>query len=293
MGKFRNILRQCSARLLILTIFGGCAQPGKSGQFPCEPILDVSPEIYGLRIISVGEVHGVKEVPAMVGSLACQLAKQRKSIVVGLEVTSGAQADIATFLASPGTASDRAAMLGNRFWKGRDGRASLAMVALIEHVRAMRVAGFDVDVLAFDVDWSSGARDSRPRDEVMADNIAASMRRQPDKTFVLLSGNYHASKQEVFSHNAAFRSMAFRLSQQFPVSTFNADFENGTAWNCRGETAASMRCDAWPTSGTAPDWSQPSIKLDAAMKRRNGLPDYDGSLFVGRSVVASPPAIPE
>lgn len=293
MGKPRNIRRQCSALLVTLSILGGCAQLDKAVSFQCEPILDVSAEIFGLRIISVGEVHGVKEVPTMVGNLVCQLAKRGKPVVIGVEVTSGAQADIATFLASPGAASDRAAMLGNKFWTGKDGRASVAMVALIDHVRAMRAGRLDVDVLAFDVDWSSGVRDSRTRDEVMADNIADSIRRHPNKTFVLLSGNYHASKQEVFGHDAAFRSMAYRLNQRFPVSTFNADFEKGTAWNCRGATAASMRCEAWPTSGTAPEWPRPSIKLDATMMRRKGFPDYDGSLFVGRSVVASPPALPE
>lgn len=182
-------------------------------------------------------------------------------------------------------------MLANRFWKAR-GLASLAMVELIDHVRRMRAGGLDVSVLAFDVDSSNGARDTRPRDQVMADNIAASVRQQRSKAFVLLSGNYHASKQKDFSHDAKFQSMAYLLSLQFPVTTFNADYVSGTAWNCRGRSAAEMKCGSGSTFGFAGEEITPHITLQPAFKRPDYFPQFDGSLFVGREVSASPPALP-
>jgi len=288
-GRSRWILF-CVATLTALVV--GCAQSGKRVEFKCEPVLQISPQVLELRIISIGEVHGVSEVPAMVGSLACQLVKQGKPVMLGLEMTSGAQASVDRFLVSPGAAEDRSQMLANSFWNGRDGRASLAMVDLVDYVRRMRAAGLDVGVLAFDVDSSNGASDSRRRDQVMADNIATSVRQQRSKTFVLLSGNYHASKQKDFSHDAKFQSMAYLLSLQFPVTTFNADYVSGTAWNCRGRNAAEMKCGSVTALGFAGEETAPHITLQPAFKRPAYFPSFDGSLFVGREVSASPPALP-
>ena len=67
----------------------------------------------GKRLVMLGEIHGTAEIPAIAGEVAARWTGgvHRQRVLLGLEATSTDQGRVDRYLASKGTAADRAALL--------------------------------------------------------------------------------------------------------------------------------------------------------------------------------------
>lgn len=148
------------------------------------------------RLLLLGEKHGTREIPCLVGDLIDALAT-RGPVRLALELPRGQQERLDALLASRDDASAdaaRAALLADPWWRrepaANDGRRSHDVLDLLMRLRASRLAGRDVRVVAFDVDPGSGLSGDA-RDAAMADAVRAA--HEPDRGHLLvLTGNVHA-----------------------------------------------------------------------------------------------------
>ena len=104
-------------------------------------------------IILIGEVHGSSEIPAVVGALMSEALACGLHVELGLEMElpPAERSRMDTFLASDGGAAARAALLRGEHWRFEDGRASEAVLELVEQARAARVPLFAIDEAVADV----------------------------------------------------------------------------------------------------------------------------------------------
>ena len=116
---------------------------------PCQPIDGIRPLLEPGTILLLGEIHGTEESPAFALHTACHAARSGLPVIVGLELRAVEQARVDAFLASSGTDEDRRALLAGSVWQAgyQDGRASHAMVDLIDGLRVMRGEGHEVRVI--------------------------------------------------------------------------------------------------------------------------------------------------
>lgn len=141
------------------------------------------------RLTLVGEMHGTRETPALVGAAIEHLAAKGETVVLALEIADREQPAIDAYLASAGTPADRAALLASPHWAQppHDGRDSVAMFDLIERMRVLRAGGNDIAVAPFDPD---GLED---RDRGMADRLRALAAGRAHARILVLTGNMHAT----------------------------------------------------------------------------------------------------
>lgn len=140
-------------------------------------------------IILIGEVHGSSEIPAVVGALMSEALACGLHVELGLEMelspTERSRMD--TFLASDGGAAARAALLRGEHWRFEDGRASKAVLELVEQARAARVPLFAIDEAVADV------RGGPLHAAAMSANVLSAVARAPRNALVLvLSGSAHS-----------------------------------------------------------------------------------------------------
>jgi erythromycin esterase-like protein len=136
-------------------------------------LLDAAVE--GHRIVLLGEMHGTREIPALVAALIEQRVAHGRREVLALEIDSAEQPRIDRYLASDGGIAARKALLAGEHWieAHHDGRDSAAMLALIERMRHLRATGHAVPVVAFD-------REGRhERNREMADALRETAARFP------------------------------------------------------------------------------------------------------------------
>lgn len=140
------------------------------------------------RLALVGELHGTRETPALVGDAVERLAAKGETVVLALEIAIGEQPAVDAYLASAGTSDDRETLLASPHWSrpGHDGRDSVAMFDLVEHIRILRTEGGDVALVLFDPD---GIGD---RDRGMADRLRTLATQHPQARILVLTGNMHA-----------------------------------------------------------------------------------------------------
>lgn len=139
------------------------------------------------RLVLLGEMHGTRETPALVGELIDAYAQERRPVLLAVEISAGEQARLDRYLASAGAPADREALRAGPHWRDplHDGRDSRAMFDLIEHARSLHAQGTTIDLLAFDI----GGAD---RDRGMANALRAAARRDAVATLLVLTGNVHA-----------------------------------------------------------------------------------------------------
>jgi hypothetical protein len=286
--------------LAISSAFTACSTMPQKSQTPtCETAYELPDDVAAQKIITIGEVHGTTEIPRAVGELACSFLKRGKSVVVGLEITDEALQSMLTYQTSAKTAADKAAIMQSKFWnpKMQDGRSSKAMFSLIAQLNQFKQKGLSIEIMAFDYLTASAEAKlklsndnySLLRDQSMTEHNERMISANPEKTFILFAGNYHASKQKVLGSNPNWRSMAHLLSEKYPLTSFNADYRGGSAWNCRpfnGQT----KCGANEMRGFSENESKPFIRIDSNWKMAN-FPKYDGTLYVGPTITASPPFV--
>jgi len=174
--------------LSVMTLAFGAA-PCASG-CPDLPRADLVVTDASKRFVIMGERHGTAEIPSLFGNLVC-LAASSGPVVVGLEMQADQQQSLDIYMASSGSQKDRNALLREKHWRWRDGRASEAMLQLIEYLRRLREVGRAVSVFAFM--RSADSPEGRERGMAIAwKDILAS---NPTAKLLALVGSVHAERE--------------------------------------------------------------------------------------------------
>lgn len=232
------------------------------------------------ELVLLGEMHGTREIPLMTSVLVGRYAKA-EPVLLGLEVTSIDQARVDAFLDSAGTDADFATLLAGAHWREamHDGRDSVAMLGLLEHVRRLRTGGAEVAVVLFDAP-GDGERDQR-----MAHALRVAMQAHPGWRTLVLTGNVHAMTGEPPSMMlpdgtpvAAPTALGRHLADLSPLSVDIAAAQ-GEFWGCRDKVCAPHPAGfvGAPAAMHEPRLTEP----DGSWKLRLLLPRFH----------ASPPAI--
>ena len=147
---------------------------------PCRSIDGIRPLLAPGTTLLLGEIHGTAESPAFALEVACHAARSGLPVVVGIELRASEQERVDAFMDSEGTDGDRRALLAGSPWQAgyQDGRASHAMLELIDGLRQLRHDGLDVRTALFD---ASGSRGGQQRDRDMA--------KRPDRSRGLARGH--------------------------------------------------------------------------------------------------------
>ncbi len=251
-----------------------------SAELGCEPIEGVEPLLEPGRVDLVGELHGTQESPAFVGAVACHALAASRTVTVALEWPVQEAERVDAFLDSTGSDVDRDALLGG--WIGapgdQDGRRSVAMVALVETVRAMRARGHDIDVALLDDNGGVGERD-----QWMGEHLVAAADANPDGVVISLTGNVHSMVRPVGDVNPGFRPMgqiATTLLGERRVIAIDVTFVGGTAWACM----ATCGVQAFGQLGS----QLPAVTVVLHLDEIDA--GHHGEYNVG-NVTASPPAV--
>ena len=260
-----------------MPVFGTIAAAAALAMSPCDApagtsiLLDAD-----RRIIVIGELHGTVEVPAAFAEIVCEAA-QRGPVTVALEMPQAMQPQMDAFLAAPDEAAALQALEGTQFLNPRmaDGRSSLAMLAMLNRIRAVRAEGLDVTVHLFQPSARRPAGFEQSWYELdMAKALAEGIYARPESRVLVLVGNTHARKTGI----AEISEVGLPAVAHLPtteVLTLDVAQQGGAAWNCGPD------CRANPILSTY-DASARGVILEADDEA------FDGLLAVGPTT-ASPP----
>lgn len=261
-----------AAGLLALAGPGDCAPiPGSAA------ILDDR----AIDYVILGELHGTRETPVFFGDLVCAAAA-RGPLVVALEIPVEDQPALDAYLTSNGDAAARAALLKADFWTSRDGRSSVAMLALIDRLRGMFQARKILGVAATQDSAAYRPGDESAYNQAMAAAWIRALDAHPGARLLALVGNAHAVPGRVtFGDGPGFLSAASFLPRARTATLGNADV-GGFAWNCSGLTdcgpqSAGRGRQAWPRS----------IRVST---KREGPVYWDYQFAPGTPFTVAPPA---
>lgn len=237
-------------------------------------------------MVLVGEMHGTVESPAFVSSAACLALHSGRSVTVALEVPIQEDSRFQSYLVSPGSAADRAALLAGGFWQSsyQDGRRSVAMLELLEALRRIRGGGASLRVTLLDT-MQEPPLTGGARDRAMANRLTEAMAAAPKDLVLVLTGNIHTRIGRGTPWDKDYEPMGFVLSRIAPgarLAALDVRYTGGTAWFCLGEQPSS--CTVHEVRGGAPPATPPVTQL-----RHVNADGYNGFYFVGR-LTASPPA---
>jgi hypothetical protein len=203
------------------------------------------------RLLLIGEIHGTAEVPAAVADLAQQIAAVERPLIVGLEIWRGEQAAIDRYLDSAGTYEDRAQLLAGEFWTRdyQDGRSSVAMVELLDRLRALALKS-DLSVVAFDEDPVADL-DGAARDKAMAERLSRALDAEPEAFALVLAGNFHTRIQASAPWDPEHRFMGHHLIDYQPYSVEIMGVA-GSVWTCTGPETDSCKLRELPQNTVQP-----------------------------------------
>ncbi|WP_241758246.1 hypothetical protein [Myxococcus landrumensis] len=192
----------------------------------------------GLTVL-MGEQLGSREAPAVVGELVCQVAEAGLPVALGLSIPRTEQERVTRYLASAGAPADQDALLEGRFWQRpyQDGRSSRAIMDLIDRVRAMRMAGLSVSLVAYDTDVAGGSE----RDALQAAFWNERRTAQPDEVHVVLAGNTHTRTVAGTDWDKSFTPMA-HLMKAPRLLVLEMSYAQGTRWGCDLNRAGKIQC---------------------------------------------------
>lgn len=237
------------------------------GRFTCDAPIE-GPDS---RLLLVGEVHGTRESPELVGRLACSSASKGPTSI-GLEIPASEQDSIDAFLKSDGSEESRTRLLSGPFWQtGTDGRASVAMVDLLDSVRALIRDDAPITVFAFEVPSASS------RDAALAKGIRDFRLAKPDATIIALMGNMHASQAVLQPGDRQSTPAGLLLADLDPTSLLIVH-RSGTVWACM------------PDCGVHQVEGKPGDARAEGYMEASPMPGYTRSYVLARTT-ASPPAV--
>jgi hypothetical protein len=158
----------------------------------------------------IGETHGATELVQAYYNLVCNVAITGAPTIFTYEMSDVFQPRIDEYLASDGGASARQQFLQMDFWHPSqaelfDGRASAALVDLIDKMRALRAAGKDVRFVAHTAGPPGG-----DYDRAQALGIQRVRQSNPDAVVISVMGNNHARLDKPFATGALLRSWAIQ-----------------------------------------------------------------------------------
>jgi hypothetical protein len=258
------------------------------------------------RYVIFGEMHGTREGPAFIGTLACALAAKHERLLVAVEHRATDDAALQRAWAVSPAAFPSA--LQAMHWAGRqDGVASEAMLALLVRLHNLKAKGRRIDVVAFSGDRDEAQRlrfaklpGQGPHEAAQAENIRRAAEAKPYDHVLVLVGNAHARKQMIERGGVTYEPMAMALGPPGAVTSLNMASAPGTMWNCllkpgttleagKAPPAGAIDCGSHPAGGV-PDLHRPAfIGLGGIGGSRDDA--YDGFFWVGPAT-ASPPAVP-
>lgn len=249
------------------------ALAGPAAADDCRKVAGLDTLLQPSSVVLVGEMHGTQEMPAAVSEIVCQALAAKLQVTLALELPQDDQALLDAYLASAGTAADRAAFLTSPFWSSphQDGRASTAMLRLIDDSRRRKQAGQDLRVVLLDRPQAM-----QQRDRVMAERLAGAVEAAPDRFFVALMGNLHNRVSQGSGR------VGERTAQAVPtvaLTSLLATYTGGSAWVCMEDG-----CGSHDLAGRPSDAVAPSVTFGSQS------PHYDGTLFVGAITAAAPAA---
>ena len=227
------------------------------------------------RLVVLGETHGTREVPALVGELVCHLSEHGR-VLVGLEIPRWLNEDIVAFV--DGRIGSEVLLVAE-YWQTaiQDGRQSRAMLHLLRRLGEVAAMDREVETRGFDdaeMFFEGERAPEHTRDELMARNVLR-YRGEIAHDFVLvLAGKFHAGR-----FSSPEPSMATLLPKRETL-TVDIQFLRGDAWNCRGRKCG---IHAFPSrEGTSP------------LLRLNGTSSgpFDATIMLAEAS-ASPPAVGE
>jgi hypothetical protein len=234
-------------------------------------------------IVLLGEMHGTTEGPAFMAALAADLRRYKRSLLVGLEISTPSQEAVNAFLEH----GDRFALMRDPFFarQYQDGRSSRAMVDLLDKLRdlpGVRVACFD----------PCGAErceiGGQRRDELMAQLLSSVFTSTRPDGLLILSGNIHAALTRGTPWDAQYRPMGYLMSQALQASrllSIRQRYGSGEAWVCT--SASAEDCKPTPFHGE-PKYAQRSSAPAYFMVESIPEGGYGATVFT-RQITASPP----
>jgi hypothetical protein len=248
------------------------------------PILGLGRLARAGNVVLLGEVHGTQQVPHFVAQSACQVVTQGIPVTVGLEIPTGNQARLETFLASQGGEEDWRKLMESPFWRSPypDGRGSEAVVYLIEALRKLRAQGMDVRLFAYDHPPLEGEE----REEAMARTVLEVAAASPERALLVVSGNLHPRQVRGVPWNGDYQPMGLRVSRERrDVYSLDIAYKSGTAWVCAMGPERTPDCGVKPARGQD-NGDRYFVQLFGGRNAQG----YHGIFYVG-AVSASPPAV--
>ena len=256
------------------------------------------------KYLVLGEAHGSAEAPTATAELVCSLA-QDGPVLLAIEFSSSTNAAWQRAWAAP-HAEFRARLFAevSEWGERNDGVASEAMLAMLVRLHALKDAGADIDIVAF-----NGARDDaqraafaglpgqEPHEAAQAANIREAGQQRDYGHVVVLVGNLHAEKTPITLNGIDIRPMANLLAEADRIVSLAMHTDGGETWGCQlgadvefdpGKpiTTEMLDCSA-QRIGPDRDPRTRGFHLDPAMASRG----FDGVFALG-PVTASPlPAI--
>lgn len=228
-----------------------------------------------------GEAHGTRELPALFGDLVCAYAASGP-VTVGLEFLPAEKAALDAYLVSDGGPQSRSTLLASEGWGDPHGRASQAILDLVDSLRRFKTAGADIAVTAFDHPTEQpGTSDAR--ETGMARLLMAAKAARPAAPVLALTGAGHAGKSAWSSFDPPFLAMSQHLpaDRTLAVAVVRG---GGEVWACRAlSEGAAQECRPWPS--TARD-AIPTRGVRLGTSREG----YDAIASTGAPYSASPPA---
>lgn len=184
------------------------------------------------RFFLFGELHGTNEVPQIFSDLICSFGKKQELLVL-LEMDQDQQRSLDSYMASARKTNDVANLLGNDHWKfGVDGRASAAMLRLIDRIAELKGAGFRISLRAFHPSFVE-SREVDAREAAIARSWQELTSRFPKSRVLVLTGLYHIGRLPSLGGSPA----AMRIPTRDVIS-FRPLLQGGNAWSCQG-----TKCD--------------------------------------------------
>lgn len=222
------------------------------------------------RILLIGEVHGTREIPRLVGELLCAAAEGgARTVTLALEASpENGQAEIDAFLASDGGPSARLALMRAPMWRDPASRGSEAVLDLVETARRLKSSIVLVDPVAA----TQGPTDGM-REQAMAAALATAAAKG---RLIALLGIGHADREGFTSLKVASAAQRLPADAFISLAPLSA---GGQHWSCIAQVCAPRDL---PDRGAG---AAREIRFSRSI--RSG---FDGAYLVGGPFTASPPA---
>ncbi|MBD9369896.1 calcium-binding protein [Xanthomonas sp. XNM01] len=206
------------------------------------------------RLIMLGEMHGTREIPPLVGEVAEHLSREGP-LLLALEIHASEHASLRAYLDGDGSVAQRDLLRRRPFWsvpqQRNDGRRSEDMLDLVERMRQLRAQGRDVAVLAYDV-ANGGGPIGDWRDDAMAAQLRQAFGALPRGPMLVLTGNVHAMRlRPSWAPEQMPAPMTAGLLDLQPVSIEIAA-ASGEFWACPAAGCGPQRIVAVPSAGALP-----------------------------------------